>query len=330
LASCIQFCILLPRATMMLVATLLLTFLAQTFGTNCDQSAITAKSTTCISQMTSNIGGGVCNAWNGYVCCLKDAFAGCNMDAQIDTIVNSMKTTYSGQPGFAEISNCGAATCSGGSSGAPAAPSPVDTLITAKIEVSDPTTFNVNSYLDAVKNKTGSSQVTVDLKRWEVTLEFSVPDATTKATLKVAIAKTMGIAESSIIEVVIETSRRRLGDKRRLAANAAVTVAEPEASKANQLMTDYKSSANVNNLGTELGGSVTATKATAKAKVETTVSTEPSKVGALTTQLEDAGSDLGFTVTATVGTSMETEDSSNSNWSFLFAPLLILLTNMIQ
>merc|ERR1739845_81044 len=99
---------------------------------------------------------------------------------------------------------------------------------------------------------------------------------------------------------------------------------------AKALMTESSDSAKINDLETELGGSVTATKPTAKAKVETKVSTEPSKADALTTQLVEAGSDLGLTVTATVGSSMETDQTSNSNWSFLFAPLLILLINTIQ
>merc|ERR1712113_1367008 len=131
--------------------------------------------------------------------------------------------------------------------------------------------------------------------------------------------------------VVIQAAgSRRLGDKRRLAANAAVTMTTVDAAKAKALMTESSDSAKINDLGTELGGFVTATKPTAKAKVETKVTTDPSKVDALTTQLVEAGSDLGLTVTATVG-SMESEDqTSNSTWSFLFAPLLILLINTIQ
>merc|ERR1711982_41483 len=94
-------------------------------------------------------------------------------------------------------------------------------------------------------------------------------------------------------------------------------------------------SSNTTNLGSELGGSVTVSKvAQANAKVETTVSTEPSKVDALKNQLEAAGSDAGFTVTATVatvGTTAEPlESSNNSSWSFGLAPLLILLVKMIQ
>ena len=117
LASCFTLVILPAMSAMMFAVTLFLSFLAQSSGTNCDKSAVQTKSGTCIKQMTSNIGGGVCNAWNGYVCCLKDAFAGCNMDTQIDSMINTMKTTYSGMPGFADISSCGTTSCNGGSTG---------------------------------------------------------------------------------------------------------------------------------------------------------------------------------------------------------------------
>merc|ERR1712151_16847 len=101
-------------------------------------------------------------------------------------------------------------------------------------------------------------------------------------------------------------------------------------------------SSNTTNLGTELGENISVAKAAqAKAKVETTVSTELSKVSALKNQLEAAGSDSGFTVVATVGTvgksteglessSSSSSSSSDSTWSFCFAPLLILLVKMIQ
>merc|ERR1711976_623005 len=197
------------------------------------------------------------------------------------------------------------------------------------IEVVDPTTFSIQVYIDAVKSKTGSTAVTAEVKMWEVALVYSIPDATTEAALKAAIAKAMVLTENDI-KVVIQAGGRRLGDKRRLAANAAVTMTTADAAKAKTLMTESSNSANIKDLETELGGSVTATKPTAKAKVETKVTTDPSKVDALTTQLVEAGSDLGLTVTATVGSSMETEQTSNSNWSFLFAPLLILLINTIQ
>merc|ERR1712159_49579 len=243
---------------------------------------------------------------------------------------------YSGQPGFADISSCAEATCSGGSSsgstggdGENSAPSLVETILTAKIEVIDPTTFSIQIYIDSVKSKTGSSAVTAEVKMWEVALVYSVPDNTTEAKLKAAIAKAMVLTENDI-KVVFQAGSRRLGDKRRLAANAAVTMTTADAAKAKTLMTDSGNSAKINDLATELGGSVTATKPTAKAKVETKVSTEPSKVDALTTQLVEAGSDLGLTVTATVGSSMETDQTSDSNWSFLFAPLLVLLIHAIQ
>jgi hypothetical protein len=317
---------------MMFVAALFLSLLAQTSGTSCDSSAISGKSGQCISQMTSNIGAGLCNAWNGYVCCLKDAFAGCGMDSQIDMMVNTMKTTYSGM--YAEIGNCGAASCSGGSSPAPAPPSPpapVQTILTAMIQMSDPTTFNISAFKEAVKTKTGSSAVEAVVKFWEVALKYSVPAGATEATVKAAIAKAMNVALDTI--KVVLAGGRRLGDKRRLATNADVTLTAPDAATAKTLMTDSGDSAKLSNLGTELGGTVTAVEtAKAKAKVETTVSTEPSQVSGLTAQVESVGSDVGGTITATVGTSTNSleSNSSNSKWSLSFAPLLILLVKVIQ
>merc|ERR1712232_1368839 len=298
-------------------------------------SAVQTKSSTCIKQMTSNIGGGVCNAWNGYVCCLKDAFAGCNMDTQIDSMINTMKTTYSGMPGFADISSCGTASCSGGSTGggSTAANSPVETTLTAMIQMSDPTTFNISTFIESVKGKTGSTVVKAVLKFWEVALVYSVPEGTTEAALKAAIAKAMNVAEDIIKVVIAAAGGRRLGDKRRLATNADVTMTATDAATAKTLMTGSGNSTKISNLGTELGGTVVAVEAAkAKAKVETKVTTEPSKVSVLTAHLESAGSDVGGTITATVGTSTETLESntSNSQWSLSFAPLLILLIKMIQ
>jgi hypothetical protein len=320
---------------MMFVVTLFLSFLAQTSGTSCDSSAVAGKSGQCIAQMSSNMGAGVCNAWNGYICCLKDAFAGCGMDSQIDTIVNTMKTTYSGM--YAEIGTCGAASCSGGSSGqspAPAPPSPpapVATVLTAMIQMSDPTNFNLTAFKEAVKTKTGSSAVEAVVKFWEVALKYSVPAGTTEATLKAAIAKAMNVALDKI--KVVLAGVRRLGDKRRLATSADVTLTAPDSATAKTLMTDSGDSAKLSNLGTELGGTVTTVEtAKAKAKVETTVSTLPSQVNGLTAQVESVGSDVGGTITATVGTptnSLES-NSSNSKWSLSFAPLLILLVKVIQ
>merc|ERR1711862_503012 len=102
--------------------------------------------------------------------------------------------------------------------------------------VIDPTTFSVQIYIDSVKNKTGSSAVTAEVKMWEVALVYSVPDNTTEAKLKAAIAKAMVLTVNDI-KVVIQAGSRRLGDKRRLAANADVTITA-DAAKAKTLMTD--------------------------------------------------------------------------------------------
>jgi len=169
------------------------------------------------------------------------------------------------------------------------------------------------------------------VKFWEVVLKYSVPAGTTEATLKAAIANAMSVAVDTI--KVVLAGGRRLGDKRRLATNADVTMTAADSATAKTLMTDSGDSAKISKLGTELGGTVTAVEAAkAKAKVETTVSTEPSKVNGLKAQVESVGSDVGGTITATVGTQTQTleSNSSNSKWSLSFAPLLILLIKVIQ
>merc|ERR1719221_1702314 len=251
------------------------------------------------------------------------------MDTEIDMIINQMQASYASQ-----LSNCGAATCSGGNSGSSPSspPSPISTVLTATFDaIADPTAFDLKTYIEAVKGKTKSETVTALVKLWEVALEYSVQDDTTEAVLTAATAKVMNVVADAI-KVVIKNGSRRLGDKRRLAATAEVTMTTKDAAVAKTFM---MSSSNTTNLGTELGGSVSVAKAAqAKAKVETTVLTEPSKVDALKNQVEAAGSDAGFTVTATVGTvgtSTESlESSNNSSWSFGLAPLLILLVKMIQ
>lgn len=292
--------------------------------------AVTTKSTVCMAGMS--VGAGTCNAWNGFVCCLKDAFSDCSMDAEIDTIIKTM------EPGFGDIAGCQEATCSGGTSmggsGGSPLPSPVETGLTAVIEMADPTLFNLETYIEAVKGKTGSSAVAAVLQVWEVALQYSVPDGISEATFKAALAKALSVAED-IINVVIAIGGRRLGEKRRLATNADITITAADATTAKALMTDSSNTTKLGNLGNELGGTIAVTKAAkAKAEIETTVSTEPSKVNALTAQLQSAGADVGGTITATVGTStdtsLEASSSSSSRLSFLFAPLLILLTNLMQ
>jgi len=201
------------------------------------------------------------------------------------------------------------------------------------IQMSDPTTFDINAFKEAVKGKIGASAVEAVVKFWEVALVYSVPVGTTEAQLKAAIANAMNVAVDAI--KVVLAGGRRLGDKRRLSTNADVTMTAPDAAKAKTLMTDSGDSTKLSNLGTELGGTVVSVEtAKAKAKVETKVSTEPSKVNGLTSQLESVGSDVGGTITATVETSTPTleseSNSSNSMWSLSFAPLLILLSKVIQ
>lgn len=318
--------------------TLLFLVFLPAFGSSCDQGAMTTKSSECIGQMSANIGQGMCPAWNAYVCCLKDAYASCgsDMSAQIDTIVNTMKSTYSSQAQFADISNCAEASCSGGGqtpSGQTSAPSKVESIIEAMIELSDPTTFNLQSYIEAVKNKTGASTVPVaELKAWEIVLQYSVPDGTTEAAMKAAIAKAMNVVENAI-KIVMASGGRRLLNKRRLAATADVTITTDTAAKAQTLKIASAGTAAIDTVTSELGGPVTVAKnPKAIAKVETKITVETSKVSDLKGHVQSAGSDIGGTIT--VNTESTTPKvggaASSSSWSLTFAPFLILLTKMLQ
>jgi hypothetical protein len=87
----------------------------------------------------------------------------------------------------------------------------------------------------------------------------------------------------------------------------------------------------VDSLKSELGGDVVVSKEPkAIAKVETKITTETSKVSDLKAQVESVGPDVGGTITANANPGTETSESSNSHFSFMFAPLLILLVKMFQ
>jgi hypothetical protein len=310
---------------------------------DCGQAALTMKSTECIGQISANIGQGVCPAWNSYVCCLKDAFSSCpSLSSVIDSTVNTMKTSYASQPQFAAISSCPDAVCSGGSGGSGGSgegasgetasePSVVEKTLEAMIELSDPTTFNLQSYIDAVKTKIGASaNVNAVLKAWEIILQYALPEGTTETQLKAAIAKAMNVVETAIKIVMAASGGRRLNSNRRLAANADVTITTDTAENAKSLKT-VSAGAAVDSLKSELGGDVVVSKEPkAIAKVETKITTETSKVSDLKAQVESVRPDVGGTITADENPETESLESSNSRFSFIFAPLLILLVKMFQ
>jgi len=210
-------------------------------------------------------------------------------------------------------------------------PSVVEKTLEAMIELSDPTTFNLQSYIDAVKTKTGVSTTPIAvLKAWEIILQYAVPEGATETKLKAAIAKAMNVAETAIKIVMAASGGRRLNSNRRLAANADVTITTDTAENAKSLKT-VSAGAAVDSLKSELGGDVVVSKQPkAIAKVETKITTETSKVSDLKAQVESVGPDVGGTITANANPGTENPESSNSSFSFIFAPLLILLVKMFQ
>jgi len=294
-------------------------------GSTCSANDLQTKSASCIQGMTAAAAGGdACGAWQTYECCLKDAFAQCGSDMQskISTMMNSMKTQYKGMlPGLA---SCASATCSS-QNGAPPAPQEVDTTVMATIELADPLTFNLDKYVEAVKKATGVDKLPeAVVKAFEIIVKYVLPDATTIAAAKAAIAKANDVAENQV--QVAQSSARRLGAGRRLATNVDVTITVPDKLKAAAVQ---KSASNTTTLESEIGGSVSITKApVTTAKVETKVKSAPSVTGKqLLSQIETAGPAVGGTIKAEVQASAVhiPVSGASRNLSILLAAVVILL-----
>merc|ERR1712072_1663874 len=221
----------------------------------CTSSELSTKSSSCIQEMTAAAAGGnICGAWQTYECCLKDSFASCGSDMQdqISTMMNAMKTQYNAiLPGLAQ---CTSATCSSG-----AQPVEVETTLMANIQITDPLAFNVENYVEAVKKATGVAQLPeAVVKAFEIVVKYMLPDDTDMASAKAAIAKANGVEENQV--QVAQSGARRLGAGRRLATNVDVTITVPDKEKAAAVQTSAASAAA---LESELGGAVSVAKAPA-------------------------------------------------------------------
>merc|ERR1711981_1375459 len=259
-------------------------------ASSCSSTELSKKSSSCIQEMTAAAAGGnICGAWQTYECCLKDSFASCggDMQSKISTMMSTMKTQYDAiLPG---LSNCASATCSSGSQSGPSpTPAEVETTLMAYIQISDPLTFSLDKYVEAVKKATGVAQLPeAVLTAFEIIVKYILPDATAMATAKAAIVEANGVEESQV--EVAQSGARRLGAVRRLAMNVDVTITVPDKEKAAAVQT---SAANTTALGSQLGGSVSVAKApVATAKVETKVKSTPSATSQLVSQIESASSD---------------------------------------
>merc|ERR1711959_825595 len=196
--------------------------------------------------------------------------------------------------------------------------------------LSDPLTFNLDKYVEAVKKATGVAELPeAVVKAFEIIVKYVLPDATAIATATAAIAKANDVLESQV--QVTQSSARRLGAGRRLAMNVDVTITVADKSKAAAVQT---SAANATTLESEIGGTVSVAKApVTTAKVETKVKSAPSATGQLASQIESAGSDVGGTIKAEVKVVAQepkaaaqepSPNGASSNFSILFAAVLIL------
>merc|ERR1711959_100991 len=211
-----------------------------------------------------------------------------------------------------------------GSSGSQPTPvEEVETTLMAHIHISDPLAFDVNTYVEAVKKATGVAQLPeAVVKAFEIVVKYVLPDVTSMATARAALAKANDVLETQI--QVAQSDARRLGAGRRLGMNVDVTITVPDKSKAAAVQT---SAANVAVLESELGGTVSVAKApVATAKVETKVKSAPSVTGQLVSQIESAGSDVGGTIKAEVTGSAQQPSSSSasSNFGALLAAAVVV------
>jgi len=246
------------------------------------------------------------------------------MQGKITTMMSTMKTQYNAiLPGLA---NCASATCSSSQAGASPTPAEVETTLMAHIHISDPLTFNLDKYVEAVKKATGVAQLPeAVLKAFEIIVKYALPDATLISKAKAAIAKANDVSESQV--KVTQSSARRLGAGRRLAMNVDVTITVPDKTKAAAVQT---SAANAATLESEIGGTVSVAKAPATtAKVETKVKSAPAATAQLASQIESAGSDVGGTIKAEVKAAAPQPSSSGASSSIsiaLAASLMLLRT----
>lgn len=304
---------------------------------SCSSAELQKKGSSCIQTMTATAAGGnVCPAWQTYECCLKDSFTSCGSDMQskISSMMSTMKTTYNAiLPGLAK---CAAATCSSSQAGPSPTPAEVETTIMAIIQISDPLAFELDRYVEAVKNATRVAQLPkAAVKAFKILVKYVLPDAILISEAKAAIAKASNVLDSQV--QVTRSSARRLGAGRRLAWSVGgvwalnivdVTITVPDKSKAAAVQT---SAANMAALESEIDGHVSVANApVTTAKVETKVKSAWSAVARLGSQIERGVSDVDGTINAwwlvkDEGTTPAPSPSSgSSNVSIVLAALLIL------
>jgi hypothetical protein len=235
---------------------------------------------------------------------LKDGYsaAGCET-SQANTLLS---TTRSINPALAD---CASPTCSGIPSGEQSEPSEVTTTLTGHVHYPasfDPTTFDINTYIEATKTAIGvSTTPEAVLKAWEILVSYLVPAGADLEALKSGIASANSIEESA---VTLTAATRRLSQGRRLNAQVDAKIVVPDAAKAKEVKT---SAASVDTLTTALGGTFivkAGSEPTVAAVIETTVKSDASKVGDLQNLIKDAGPAVGGTITTELSTNSSGDD----------------------
>merc|ERR1719359_215494 len=214
-------------------------------------------------------------------------------------------------------------TCSGSSSSGSSQPSEVTTTLISHVHYPasfNPTTFDINIYIEATKAALGVSTAPEALvKVWEIFVSYLVPAGADMAVLKTAIATANSVEESAI---TLTAPARRLGQGRRLNTQVDVKIATPDAAAAQAVKT---SAASVDALTTELGGTVTV-KAGSEPKAAAVVKSDASQAGNLQDLITGAEAAVGGTITAEVNPGPQTESSSSVSSSSITLAMLVLLS----
>lgn len=161
----------------------------------------------------------------------------------------------------------------------------VETTIMSTVQISNPLTFDLDRYVEAVKNATGVAQLPkATVKSFGITVQFVLPNATLPSEAKAAFAKANNVLDSQVKVTDWITNWRRLP-----LSVVRVTITVLDKSKAAAVQT---SAGSVAALESEIHGHVSIAPEFSRttAEVETKVKSSPSAAAQLVRQIEIASS----------------------------------------
>lgn len=288
---------------------------------SCDSTASQSAGEACLTQMIQGLAGGdACGAWDVFECCLKSGYATAGCDtSQANAMLSATRST---QPALSE---CASPICGGSSE-----PTEVTTVLMTQVRFPadfDPTTFDLDTYVTAVRTALGiSTSPEAVLKMWEILVTYLVPAGSDMGALATAIATSNGIEEA---DVALATASRRLNLGRRLNGQVDAKIVVSDAVKAQEVKVN---AANVGVLETALGGAVTVkpgSEPAVAAVIETVVRSDENKANNLQSLMSDAGAAVGGTITAEIATKSSegggnAESASVRSSSIMLATLMLL------